>query len=340
LYKFKVRAKCGGNQSDWSEWVFFNGGSNGGGGGTGGGACAAPTLLSANVNGTSAILSWNAVSGATQYTVEVEDEQNVPSTFQIETSVSGTSYTVTGLQSGVLYKFKVRTQCGGNQSDWSEWLFFNGNIGSAGGSQSGGNTGDCARPSGAIALDITSTSALLTWNPVPGAASYLLEIERNQPGAAPWQITQVVTTNAFTISGLAPNTRYKFKVRTNCSGGGHSGWSKWRKFKTAASLYHAGDDRDDIVTAENALKTLVLEAKVSPNPVQTTATLRLNGLVGETTSLRWFDLRGQLLRELELQTSTGTWSGPIEAPALGSGLYLLQVHNGQQTQVLKIVIAH
>ncbi|MBK6997745.1 MAG: hypothetical protein IPH31_23730 [Lewinellaceae bacterium] len=131
LYKFKVRTRCGSDKSDWSDWVFFTAG-NGGAGGSG--HCAS-TLLSANVTGISATLSWNKVSGAVQYYIEVEDEQNGPSTFHFGIASARFIYTLVGLQAMFWHKSKS-VHCTGGQSDWSGWLFFNSNVG---GGTGGGN---------------------------------------------------------------------------------------------------------------------------------------------------------------------------------------------------------
>jgi len=57
-------------------------------------ACDVPGgLVAGNITDSSATLSWDAVPGAGKYNVEIEDEQNNPSNFFIETTVTGTSYT-------------------------------------------------------------------------------------------------------------------------------------------------------------------------------------------------------------------------------------------------------
>lgn len=336
-YKFKVRSSCGGDKSDWSDWVSFTSGNSGGGSNT----CAIPTTLSATVNGSSAILSWNKVSGATQYYIEVEDEQNVPSNFHVEVSVQDSFYTVVGLQAGVSYKFKVRSHCAGGQSDWSNSLFFNGNTGNGG---IGSGSGNCNRPTGSQVMNITASAALLSWNAVPGIASYTLEIER-EPSSS-WQITQVVMTNSFLLTGLNADTKYKFKVRSNCTGGDHSNWTKWRKFKTAPSftgnpgnsnLINTTADRSGDVPTELAN---ALEVKVWPNPVQSSVAVRLQNLGAESATLRLFDLAGRLVQVQQIQSETGAWEGELNLNNLPNGVYLLQTQSGASTQTIKLVLSH
>jgi len=335
-YKFKVRTRCGGDKSDWSDWVFFTAGNGGGGSGT----CTAPIVLSANVNGNSATLSWNKVSGATQYYIEVEDEQIGPSMFHLELAVQDSFYTAVGLQANVMYKFKVRTHCVGGQSDWSAWLFFNGNFGGG----NGGGNGSCTRPNSLQASNVTAHTALLTWAAVPGVASYFLEIERKQAGGA-WQITQMVTTNSFLLTGLNADTKYKFKVRSNCTGGGHSNWTNWQMFITPPSFNGptGGSNLSSPVTnreEEQSVLAANLDLQAWPNPVQNSATVRLQNLSAEAATLRLYDLAGRIIETQHIQAETGTWEGILSLQNLPNGLYLLQTQNGVKTQTIKLIVNH
>lgn len=342
-YKFKVRSHCANGQSDWSAWVFFNGTGGNQGGGSGTGACDIPVSLSASVNGASATLSWAKVTGAQQYYVEVEDEQNNPSTFHVEVSVQDTFYVVNGLQAGIAYKFKVRSHCATGQSDWSNWLFFNGNTGNGG---IGSGSGNCSRPTNPKVSGITLDGALLSWTAVAGIGAYTLEIEREQGGNSAWQMTQVVTTNSYQLTGLNADTKYKFKVRSNCAGGGHSNWTKWKKFKTehnftdtpgGSNLPDTADDRNQKNTEsiDPALNMLVW-----PNPVQSNTAVRLQHLNTEFATLRLLNLSGQLVQEQQIQASNGAWEGSLNLLQVANGLYLLQLNSGELTHTQKLVVSH
>jgi hypothetical protein len=56
--------------------------------------------------------------------VEVQDGQNNPVDFLKRATVTGTSYTITGLNASSNYKFKVRSVCGGDKSQWSAYKTF------------------------------------------------------------------------------------------------------------------------------------------------------------------------------------------------------------------------
>lgn len=121
-YKFKVRSKCSGSKSGWTEWFSFNASA-----GTGGGACGIPGgMVTSNITLTSATLSWDSVPGVSGYRVNIEKASGSPFPFNFTVNLpSGTtSYTVTGLLPGRSYKWKVRSLCGSQTSDWSPRLNF------------------------------------------------------------------------------------------------------------------------------------------------------------------------------------------------------------------------
>lgn len=120
-YKFKVRTYClGGGKSDWSGWYFFNAGASSGNGGNG--SCGTPGgQQTTNITNNSAKLKWNAVSGVSGYRINIENASgnNSPMNLTINLPSGTTNYTVPGLLPGKAYKWKVRSLCGSQTSDWS-----------------------------------------------------------------------------------------------------------------------------------------------------------------------------------------------------------------------------
>src|SRR5690349_12382587 len=84
--------------------------------------CDVPQGLAATkINGNSATLSWNPVNGATQYTIEIKDDQNEARTMDIATTVNSPNYTLTQLDPQLSYKYRVGAHCEDNISEWSPW---------------------------------------------------------------------------------------------------------------------------------------------------------------------------------------------------------------------------
>lgn len=80
---------------------------------------AAPTGLTAQAGENQITASWNAVSGATSYELAYQPGTTFdPSTATI-VSVTGTSYTITGLTNGQTYTLAVRSVFSSTKSGWS-----------------------------------------------------------------------------------------------------------------------------------------------------------------------------------------------------------------------------
>ncbi|MDB4673855.1 carbohydrate-binding protein, partial [Verrucomicrobiales bacterium] len=75
-------------------------------------------LTEAPVSGTSVTLNWDAVPGATGYTVKGSLTQGGPYSI-IDDTVTGATYTSTGLTAGTPYYFVIVTRSGGIESDES-----------------------------------------------------------------------------------------------------------------------------------------------------------------------------------------------------------------------------
>ncbi len=219
-YKFKVRSVCGGDHSDWSAWSNFvingstttnppSGGGSGGGGGSS--VCDIPTALASAISGQEVTLSWTG--SATQYQIEVENEstnvkvvpeQNASSPFGL-TLANGT------------YKFKVRSVCGGDHSDWSDWAFFN--VGQGGGAPTTSIDNTCINTVIINLIISKDTSMTLSWASVTNAVSYTVEIESEHTVENFRFKIEDYRDTMIVVNGLTPNTQYKISISTECGKG-------------------------------------------------------------------------------------------------------------------------
>lgn len=84
--------------------------------------CQNPTNVTINnISETSALVKWTPGAGATSY--QVQYRRTSGSTWQTATA-PGTSYTITGLQSGYSYLARVRSVCGNNTLTWTSTVSF------------------------------------------------------------------------------------------------------------------------------------------------------------------------------------------------------------------------
>ena len=87
---------------------------------------------------------------------------------------------------------------------------------------------NAAVPSGLNASGVNSNSANLSWNAVSGAT---YDLRYRQTGTTTW-ITNNVSGNSTSVSGLSSLTQYEAQVRSKCSGGSNSAYSNSISFTT------------------------------------------------------------------------------------------------------------
>lgn len=150
-------------------------------------APSAPTgFVSGSVTESSALLSWNAASGAATYRVWQDGSVVVPSS-------TARTFSASGLAAGRAYTFAVA----GMNSE--------GTVGPQTTLSVTTKLAPPPMPTGLVASKATSDGFTLTWDAVPGAATHRV-----------WQGTTVVANDnsarTFVATGLQPNTQYTYKV--------------------------------------------------------------------------------------------------------------------------------
>ena len=138
-----------------------------------------------------------------------------------EVPTAAASVTLTGLESETEYEVKVKGLCDGSvESDESAVVSFTTLEG-------------CMVPTALTVApeNITTTSAVVSWTN-GYSTDDAWEINYRVSGAAEWTVVNA-TTNPHTLTGLAANTAYEVRMRTNCGAEGNSDWSATVSFRTA-----------------------------------------------------------------------------------------------------------
>jgi len=165
-----------------------------------GGGCSSPTGPATTAVGqTTATLNWASVPNATSYEIRYRQVGDVTWT---TTTTSQVSYNLSGLIANTQYEWQVRTNCNGTFSTWTASTTFT-------------TQPSCNTSSGLTATSITTNSATISWNAVPGAISYY--VQWRNVGGVTWSNTTVAGTS-HNLTGLTAYTQYEWQVRTNCSG--------------------------------------------------------------------------------------------------------------------------
>ena len=149
-------------------------------------------------------ITWNAVSGATGYDLEIDGSSNP---LELGTSLS---YTHSGLQADKPHLYRVRVKNAGGNGPWSKYL------------------GGSALPNPPETPKITDTkttqtTVTISWNAVANASGYEVEAD-GEPIA-----TDSKTT--YTDEGLNPDSLHKYRVRAK-NAGGESEWSAVTEIST------------------------------------------------------------------------------------------------------------
>ena len=224
-YQFKVRAECGGvNNSDYSSATNFSTPA----------VCNVPTNLVADgLTSSSAVLSWDAVSGASAYSLQYALQGS--GTWTTVSNIVTNSNSLTGLDDSTGYQFKVRAECGGsNNSDYSSATNF-----------STLSVGDCPIPYNLAVNNITNQTATLSWDQTPGAVNYTLRyIAQNGTDSI---LIEAINGTTYQMSGLQKESKYYVEVRCNCSNNNPSSYSTpinftARSYKLSAKAFYTGTE--------------------------------------------------------------------------------------------------
>jgi hypothetical protein len=277
--------------------------------------CNAPTqVVVSNITQTSATASWNATSGATDYTFGLTGG---PGT--IDYGVQGsTTATLTDLLPGTNYTFTVRALCGDVQSEVATITFTTAGI-----------PAGCSNQTPSISsISLSSTTATVRWGNIAAASSYNLEYRRF--GTTNFSSISVQATNAAVqqqlITGLTPGTRYEVRVTAICAGG-NSNPSVIRRFQTLAGGKTGNVDiefDDDI--------------SVYPNPGRGLLNLAFYGPWESQARVSIFDLTGRNVYQQTFNVGEGENLVEVDATSLGSGLYILKFESDTHSRTTKIVI--
>src|SRR5690606_30430378 len=81
----------------------------------------------------------------------------------------------------------------------------------------------CTQPTNIIVTNITTISADVQWDPVPGAVGFEYIVD-NSP-QSPTTVGAAIAYNQYSPNNLVSATRYYLHLRTDCGGaGGYSNW--------------------------------------------------------------------------------------------------------------------
>ncbi len=159
-------------------------------------------LSATGITTSGANLSWAAVTNAISYSVDYK--LNTSATWiNLSAAQTTTSASLSGLNSGSLYDWRIRATCSAGSGNYVTSQFT--------------TLVPCVAPTG-LSSSVTSNSATLSWSAVAAATSYAVEYKLNSSSTWTSFSTAQTTTNA-NLTGLAASSLYDWRVSATCPSG-------------------------------------------------------------------------------------------------------------------------
>ncbi|MBD3393575.1 MAG: hypothetical protein GF418_15685, partial [Chitinivibrionales bacterium] len=218
LYYWRVRGKNYATEGTWSTvWSFTT-------------ILAPPALDSpgdaATGIPTSPTLTWEELSAADTYGIQVATDDAFSSTIEDEAGVTDTTFAPSELSHNMTYYWRVNATNAGGTSAWSETRFFVTEPGSddipALVSPASSSTG---RP----------VNQKLKWNEQSGASSYGLQVSTESDFGTTVVDESGLDDTTHALGGLDNDTKYYWRVNA-IKAGGTTGWSNVWNFTTIIAL--------------------------------------------------------------------------------------------------------
>jgi hypothetical protein len=182
----------------------------------------------------------------------------------------------------------------------------------------------CAAPGNLKATNISPQSAKLKWDPAVGVATkYKMQYRADSTGAAWISKTLKASNTPLTITGLQPNTPYKWKVRSIC-GEWSSAYSPPEAFTTSLRI------------GESVAALSFISAY--PNPFTISSTISFSLKEDSRITIELFDLTGRKVQTvLDGAFEAGQHKARLNGELLNQGVYLLKASTPDEISIIPLV---
>ena len=283
----------------------------------------------------SAFITWPTVPPGSGVVYTLRYRILGSTTWTTITNITNTFQLLQNLQNNTTYEIQLAYRCSSNGplSQFSEGLVTQFTTQSMGNCT---NSNPVPIPGGFFVDQVTNTSFRTNWNRVPDAIGYIISWGRTNQDPNVWSQTIVCDpTQSFMISSLTPNTSYGVRIRTNCSNcttainnaDRRSAWSITNTVTTPASR-----------ELESLSSNNSNDVQVYPNPNNGFFNVSFDALDEENIVINLTDVTGRTLLSRNITAKVGNNEVPFELNGYASGVYMLRVVRGGQTQTTKIVV--
>ena len=264
--------------------------------------CDAPTALSANnITATTAEISWNGTADA--YEIKVNSGATE--------TLTATSKVLTDLLPETLYMVEVRAICETQTSEWVSTTFTT-------------LSEEVVSPTIVTlpATNITHSSAEFSAEVTAGSEEITAQGFMYKATSSEQWITLNSTIGEYmteTVEGLEAEITYEFKAFATTLSGTFEG--NVRTFTTLAGL--------------NDALANTISATIYPNPANTTATLKVEGIETEA-KIVISDLQGRILSQGKMEANTTTYT--LDLSKMASGVYYIKLITDEAISTQKLIV--
>ena len=170
----------------------------------------------------------------------------------------------------------------------------------------------------------SSTSVSLTGTITAGSEAILSQgFEWKQAGASQWSVIEATLTGntiTYNLTGLIPNTSYRFRAGAITASGVTYGSTE--TFTTLGLNDVQGND---------------VSVKMYPNPTNTQTKLVVNG-ISDDVKIVLSDARGRILRTINTEAIEGSLEQVIDVNDLAEGIYYIRIQNADINKTQKLIV--
>lgn len=162
-----------------------------------------PTNASATYANNVTTFSWDAVAGASDYTIQIKQWFDQWPYYEYETTVNTNTLQLTGIMHSLIIDFRVKANCSGGSSNF----------------EYGTITIPCPEPTNFSISNVTTSSAQLNWSLPAGfnTTTEQLSVSYRQYGSTRWIFAGYTQGTSYTLSNLSSQTQYEYCVSNLCA---------------------------------------------------------------------------------------------------------------------------
>ncbi len=264
---------------------------------------------------------WNYLLGASNYTLQVGEDQSFDSLIIFGASALTDTFAVfANLEGEKTYYWRVRAENAAGVGAWSAPFSF--------------TTATPAAPVLMYPVDKTTNvglDSILVWRKNPVAVSYSVQLASSNvfdPGTLAINVVNHPDTT-IPFNGLTVNRIYYWRVK-GVNAFGQGAWSEPFRFKTKVTT--------DIEKEEGIPTDFVLSQNY-PNPFNPVTTIRFEIPESAQITLRVFDATGIEVATLaEGYYASGIYTVKFDASQLPSGMYIYKLEAGSRSFTKKLML--